>query len=703
MKNIIAGLFLLFGAGSVLAAPSDNPFFKKYDTKFGIPPFEKIKVEHYMPAFKKGIEEQKKEINDIVNSKQAPTFQNTVEALEYSGELLSNVQSVFSNLSGSNTSKELQAVAKEVTPLLSKHGDDISFNDKLFARIKAVYNNEKEKSKLTGEQKRLLEESYMGFVRSGANLSPEQKERMRKINEELSNLALKFGDNVLAETNSFKLIIEKKEDLSGLPEGLIAGAAEDAKAAGMDGKWLFTLQNPSVMPFLQYADNRGLREKIAKAYYMRGDNNNEFDNKETIKKIVALRLEKAQIMGYKNFAEMTLENTMAKKPENVNKLLNQLWTACLPNLKKEAIELQNMIDRSGEKVKLEAWDWRYYSEKLRKEKYDLDEEATRPYFKLENVRDALFSLYSKLWGLKIIPRNDLPKYHPDVQTYEIQEANGKHIAILMMDFFPRESKRGGAWMSNFRDQYVDEKGNFVSPIVTTVLNFSKPSGDTPALLTFDESETLFHECGHAIHGMLSKCHYKSLSGTAVPRDFVEFPSQILENWVGEPEFLKTFAKHYKTGEVIPDQLLEKLEKSKYFNQGFTTGEYLAASILDMDWHTVQDVTNIDVNKFENESLSKMGLIPEVIVRYRSPYFCHIFGGGYSAGYYSYIWSAVLDTDGFEAFKEHGLFDPATAKAYRENILEKGYTDDPMELYKKFRGHEPSIEPLLKKRGLNKGL
>ncbi len=676
---------------------SENPLLTTFETPHQVPPFDLILEEHYLPAFEAGIVGQKAEIEAIITNPDEPTFENTVEALARSGEILTTVAAVFFNRLEANTNENVQAIARDVAPMASAHDDDIKLNPELFARIKVV-NDKKDELDLTTEQAKLLDKLYKQFVRGGANLSEEDKVKMRKINQELSVLTLKFGENVLAETNAFQLIIENEDDLSGLPESVIAAAAETAAEADQEGKWLFTTQKPSMIPFLQYSDRRELREKLLKAYINRGDNNNENDNKETIQKIVNLRVQKAHLLGYDSHADFILSENMAKNPDNVYKLLNQLWVAALPMAKNEAKALQAMITTEGNDFKLEAWDWWYYTEKLRKEKYDLDEEELRPYFKLENVRDGAFDVATKLYGLEFIERTDLPKPHEDVQAFEVMEADGSHVGILYMDFFPRASKNAGAWMGPYRKQYRKD-GKIITPVITTVFNFSKPTGVTPSLLSFEEASTLYHEFGHALHGLLSDCEYHLLSGTDVARDFVELPSQIMENWAAEPEVMKSYARHYQTGEAIPDELIEKIVKSSHFNQGFITVEYLAASFLDMDYHTLTKSFTQDVNKFETSSLNTIGLIPEIVVRYRSTYFSHIFAGGYSSGYYSYIWAAVLDADAFEAFKETSLFDKETARAFRENILERGGTADPMFLYKKFRGKEPSIDPLLKRRGL----
>jgi peptidyl-dipeptidase Dcp len=669
-----------------------NPLIDKIETPFGVPPFDKIRMADFKPAMEEGMKRQNLEIAAICNSAEVPDFENTIAALDYSGELLNSVSSVFYNLNSANTNDSIQTIAKDMAPVLSKHSDDILLNSKLFARIKAVYDSKGSLS-LTKEQQMLLDNTYKDFIRGGAGLDSVNQSKLRKINSELSVLTLKFGENLLAETNGFKLVIDKKEDLEGLPQGL-ASAAADTKT----GRWIFTLKNPSVMPFLQYSAKRGLREKIWNAYQLRGNNNNDRDNKKVIQKIVSLRLKKANLLGYPTHAAFVLDRNMAKNPENVYKLLNQLWTPALNRANAELQDMQDMVNAEKGNFKIAPWDWRYYAEKVRKAKYDLDEEQLRPYFKIENVRDGVFYVANKLYGLKFEEIKDIPKYHPDVVAYEVKNADGSHVAVLYMDFFPRESKRGGAWMTSYRDQYKVGTKN-ISPVVSLVFNLSKPTPDVPSLLTVDEVQTLFHEFGHALHGMLSNCTYKSLSGTSVSRDFVELPSQIMENWATEPDVLKVYARHYKTGEEIPDSLIKKMINSQYFNQGFTTVEYLAASLLDMDFHTWKDTTAIDVSAFEKQSLGKIKLMPEIISRYRSTYFNHIFAGGYSAGYYSYIWAEILDADAFDYFKTNGIFDPKTATSFRRNILERGGTDEPAILYKNFRGTEPQIAPLLKRRGL----
>ena len=671
-----------------------NPFFTEYTTPFKTPPFQLIKFEHYMPAFMKGMEAQKKEIDAIVNDPEAPTFQNTIEAVERSGALLDKVNAVFGSLRGANTTDELQKIANEVTPLLSKHRDDINLNERLFQRVKRVYEQRKT-ARLHAEQLRLLENSYRDFVRGGANLSGARKERFRKINEEMSMLRLKFDENLLKETNNFKLVVDRKEDLAGLPQSAVDGAAEAAKRAKMGGTWIFTVQKPSMLPFLQYAENRALREKLFKGYIMRGDQGNQYDNKEIIAKIAALRVERARILGYKTHADFVLELNMAKNPKAVYDFLNKVWKPALKIAKLERDEMQAMVRSEGKDFKLEAWDWWYYAEKIRKAKYDLDENELRPYFLLDRVRQGAFDVAGKLYGIDFVERKDIPTYSDEVTVFEVKRKDGSHVGILYTDYFPRAGKRAGAWCSSYRRQ--ERVGDtFVTPLMYNVGNFSRPAGDRPALLSLEEAGTLFHEFGHALHGLLSNITYRGLS---VPRDFVELPSQIMEEWAFEPEVLKSYARHYKTGEVIPPSLIDKIQKSGKFNQGFATVEYLAASFLDMDWHTLNDLKVVDANAFEKKSLDKLGLIPEIVSRYRSPFFAHVFSGGYSSGYYSYIWAEVLVQDAFEAFKEKGLFDQATATSFRKNILERGGSEDAMKMYERFRGKRPTIEPLLKKRGL----
>ncbi|MBI9072744.1 MAG: M3 family metallopeptidase [Melioribacteraceae bacterium] len=691
-------IFLTF-LGLILMSCTEekNPFFSKFETPFNTPDFTKIKDEHYLPAYKKGIEDQKKEIAEIVTNSEEPTFKNTIEALDESGLLLDNVSAVYNGVKGTDTNPVLQKISKEIAPMLSAHNDDIKLNEKLFARIKSVY-DKKDSLNLNREQELLLEEFYSDFVRGGANLDETQKNELRVVNKELSLLTLKFGDNVLEDNNAFQLVIDNKDDLEGLPQSVIDASSEAAKANKLEGKWLFTIDKPSLIPFLMYSSKRDLREKMYKGYINKGDNNNNTDNKKVLSKIAALRVTKANLLGFKTYADFVLDINMAKEPKNVYKLLNDLWKPALVNAKKEVKELQKLINKEGNDFELKAWDWWFYAEKLKKEKYAIDDEVLRPYFQLENVRKGAFDVANKLWGITLTERTDIPVYNPEVKVYEVKEADGKHIGILYTDYFPRASKQSGAWMDAFRKQYTIDGKEF-TPIIYNVGNFSKPTADKPSLLSFDEVSTLFHEFGHALHGLLSKCQYRTLSGTSVARDFVELPSQIMENWASEPEVLRMYAKHYKTGEVIPDELIEKLENASHFNQGFITVEYLSAAFLDMDWHTLDKAEELSANEFENNSLNGIGLIPEIAVRYRSPYFKHIFSGGYASGYYSYVWAEVLDADAFAAFKEKGIFDQETAKAFRENVLAKGGTEEAMTLYRNFRGEEPKVDALLKRKGL----
>lgn len=677
---------------------SENPFFTDWTTPFGAPPFDRIKVEHFKPAVLEGIKRHQEEIKAIAENPEPPTFANTLEALDRSGLFLDRAEKVMENLLSAHTSDELQAVAQELAPELSAHYDSIFLDAKLFARVKAVY-DQCDRLALNPEQKQLLEKFYKDFVRAGAGLDEAKKARLKEINQELAVLELKFAENVLKETNAFELVIHNAADLEGLPANVVAAAAEAARERGKEGKWVFTLHKPSLIPFLQYSPRRELREKIFKAYINRGNNGNERDNKALVARTIALRIEKAGLLGYKTWADYVLEENMAKTPENVYRFLDQVWKPALKRAREEAAELQKLIQAEGGNFKLEPWDWWYYAEKLRKQKYALDEEMLRPYFKLENVIDGVFLLASKLYGLKFEERKDVPVYHPEVRVFEVKEADGRLVGLLYTDYFPRASKGAGAWMNALRDEYR-VGGERIAPLIINCGNFTKSTPEQPSLLSWEEVTTLFHEFGHALHGLLSDCTYLRLTGTNVARDFVELPSQIMENWVAEPEFIKLFARHYQTGEPIPDELVAKIKNAQHFNQGFITVEYMSACYLDMDWHVLTaPVKAEEVMDFEKRVLERIGLIPEIVVRYRSPYFSHIFAGGYSAGYYSYIWAEVLDADAFEAFKEKGLFDAETARAFRENILARGGSEDPMTLYVKFRGREPKVEPMLRRRGL----
>lgn len=697
-----AGLAVVLGAcnsskKSDVADAAPNPFFTEYTTPFGVPPFDKIEVAHYKPAFEKGMEEQKKEIDAIVNNPEEPTFENTIVALDRSGELLTKVMYAFSGQSSVNTTDEIQVLEQELYPVLSAHSDDISLNPALFTRVKVVYDKQASMN-LNKEQKKLLEETYKGFVRGGANLDADKQARLRELNEKISVLELTFGQNVLKETNAFKLVVDNKEDLAGLPESLIAAAAEAAAADSMEGKWIFTLHNPSVMPFLQYADNRALREKIFKAYINRGNNSNGNDNKNVVKELVAARLDKAKLLGYEDFAAFVLDENMAKNEKNVYNLLDQIWTPALKKAKEELADINAEIKKEGGDFEAEGWDWRYYADKARQAKFNMDENEVRPYLELNHVREGAFYVANKLYGITFTEIKDIPKPDPDAFAFECKDKDGSSLGVLYMDFYTRPGKGGGAWCGGYRDQSYKD-GKKVLPVVTTVFNFSKPAAGQPALLSADEAETVFHEFGHALHGLFADVHYTGVAG--VPRDFVELPSQVMEHWVFEPEVLKVYAKHYQTGEVIPQELVDKIVKSSKYGQGFATVEYLAASLLDMDYHTLKEqLSGMDIEAFEAEAMNKRGLIRQIPPRYRTTYFGHTMEGGYTAGYYSYIWAEVLDADAFEAYKETGdIFNPEVASKFRKYVLTPGGIDDAMDMYKNFRGKEPGIEPLLKNRGL----
>lgn len=674
-----------------------NPFLQAFQTPFGVPPFDSIKLSHYIPAIKEGIRVQNQEIKEIIQNEAAPTFENTIEALENSGQILNRTASVMYNLSYAHTNPALQSTIQKLAPLLSAHSDAIYMNKKLYGRVSQIFNHKKE-IKLTIEQKRLLDMYYKTFVRSGANLSLEDKKKVADINQKLSVLSLQFGQNTLSTINEYKLIVDREEQLKGLPHDIIAAAKETATTMQMTDKWVFTLQNSSVMPFLQYADNRALRKEIWTAYTNKGNLGDKNDNNSIIKEVVHLRAEKANLLGYKSHSHYILEEQMSKNPSQVLDLLQQLWSPAKEVAKAEARELQSLIIAEGNDFKLEAYDWRYYAEKSRKQRFDIDEEEMKPYFSLYNVQKGIFDIVGKLYGLTFSKISDISTYHPEAEVFEVTEGK-KKIGILYLDFFPRESKQGGAWMTS----YVPQKkinGKRVLPVISIVCNFTKPIGDSPSLLTFDEVTTFFHEFGHALHGLLSNVRYASMAGTNVPTDFVELPSQIFENWATEPEVLRTYAKHYITGEVIPTELITKMKESNTYGQGFATVEYLAASLLDMQYHTLQNGQLDSISTFEDDVFAALEVPVEIVSRYKSTYFSHIFAGGYSSGYYSYIWSEVLDADAFDLFKEKGIFHPEVANKFKKHILQRGGSEDPMKLYIKFRGQKPKIEPLLHKRGLH---
>jgi peptidyl-dipeptidase Dcp len=675
-----------------------NPLLEPWNTPFGVPPFPEIKTNHYIPAFEEGMRFHEQEIRTIAENPAAATFANTIESLDRSGGMLTRVNNVFLSMNSSMTNDDMQRIARELAPRLSQHRDDILLDEKLFQRVKTVY-DARDGLHMTAEQQMLLTRLYRRFARGGALLDSAKKEQLKKMNEELSLLQVTFGEHTLAENNAYELVIDNKTDLAGLPERVVAAAAEAATDRKHPGKWVFTLHKPSLVPFLQYAKTRNLREKIFKAYINRGNNNDTLDNKAILSKIVSLRLRRAALLGYATHADYVLEENMAKDPKNVYALLQKLWAPAIRRAKAEVADMQRLIDQENGGFRLEPWDWWYYAEKVKKATYDLDDTMLRPYFELTRVRQGAFDVASRLYGITFVERADIPKYHEDVNVFDVKEANGESIGVLYVDYFPRASKEGGAWMGNFRDESKRD-GKKTTPIIFNVGNFTKPTSEAPSLLSMDEVNTLFHECGHALQGLLTDCTYETLSGTNVARDFVELPSQLMENWAFEPEVLKLYARHYGTGEQIPDDLIEKIRRSGQFNQGFTTVENLAASFLDMDWHTAILKDQIDVRDFENKSMSAIGLIPEIVPRYSSWNFNHIFSGEYSSGYYSYIWTAVLDADAFQAFKEAGdLFDSKTAKSFRENILARGGSEEGMTLYRRFRGKEPGIEPLLERRGL----
>lgn len=699
-------MFLAAGMVAVLmsscstgkSTETTNPFFSEWNTPFNVPNFDVISIEHYKPAFLEGIAQQKQEIEAIVNNRAMPDFDNTIAALDGSGKLLSKVSRVFFGLNGANTTPDMQALNKELSPILSAHYDDINLNPRLFERVKQVYDR-KADFNLNPAQTKLLEDTYKGFVSGGANLNAEDQETLRGLNSQIAMLQLSFEQNVLSETNDFELVIDNEADLAGLPQGVIAAAASTAKAAGKEGKWMFTLHNPSVMPFLQFSENRELRKKIFNAYINRCNNGNEADNNEVIKQLVGLRLQKAKLMGFDNYANYALEERMAKKDTNVYNLLDQLWPYAVKKANEEAKELQASMNKDGVKGKLQGWDWKFYNEKVMKEKFDLDENQIRPYLTLDNVTNGIFYVCNQLYGITFEEIKNIPVPHSEAVAYECKDKDGSHLGVLYMDFHPRSSKRGGAWCGTYRGQsYENDKK--VSPVVTIVCNFTAPVDGKPAMLSADETETYFHEFGHALHNLFKDVQYTGVGG--VPRDFVELPSQVMEHWAFEPQVLKVYAKHYETGEPMPDALIEKIQKSGTWGQGFATTEYLAASILDMDYHVMTEVpADFTPAKFEEKQMKDRGILSQIPPRYRSTYFRHTMGGGYTAGYYSYIWAEVLDADAYQAFVETGnIFNPEVAAKFRKYVLTPGGIDDAMVMYTNFRGAEPGIEPLLNNRGLN---
>lgn len=693
--SIIFATMLIQTSCNSKAPESNNPLTQESKAPFGAPEFSLYKTSDFLPAFEQGIAEKKADIQKIIDNPEAPTYANTIDALELSGRLLDKVSSIFFTLNESDSNEEMLETENNVSPKLTELNGYIYMNDKLFERIRTIYDNRANLS-LTEEQQIVLEDYYKSFVRGGALLDKEAKKVLLDIDTELGLASIKFGSNLLADSKEYRLVITDEKELSGLPDVHREAAKEAAKEANIEG-WLFTLDKPSCIPFLQYADNRQLREQIYKAYYNRGCNPNQYNNCSIIKQILGLRHEKAKLLGFDTYADYMMDIKMAKTPEAATQLMNTIWEAAIKRAKEEAAELQKLIDSEKGGFKLEGWDWMYYTEKLRKAKYSLDENEIKPYFKLENVCNGAFDCASKLFGLSFKSRTDIPIYHDSVKVYEVFDEEKKHLGIFYGDYFPRNSKRSGAWMTNFVNQLNLGEYN-VRPMIVNVCNFTPASGNTPSLLNIDETLTLFHEFGHALHGLMTRAHYPSVSGTNVKHDFVELFSQINEHWAMEPEVLKSYAKHYRTGEAIPDELIEKIKKASHFNSGFETTELVAAALLDMKMHNLTDYKDFEVEKFENELRKEIGLIPQIEYRYRSCNFSHIFNNGYAVGYYAYLWAEVLDTDAFELFKERGIFDPATAKAFK-HLLEMGGTEDPMREYRKFRGADPNPQALLRKRGL----
>lgn len=678
--------------------PEKNPLLATFETPHQTPPFDQIQLTHYEPAFKQAIVEAQKEISAIATSRQQPDFENTIAALDQAGEKLNAISSIFFNLNSACTSEEMQQIAQKISPQLTEYSNSIYMNPDLFDRVKKVYET-KSQLQLTPEQNTLLEDTWKSFLKGGANLSEEAQKRFREISMELSQLGLKFDENTLAETNGFNLHITDRNDLSGLPADVIETAAMAAKEKNQEG-WLFTLHAPSYIPFLKYADKRELREKMYRAYASRGNRNNEYDNKEVIRKMTALRLEKARLLGYDTYADYVLSDRMAQNTTTVNTFLSQLLTASHPFALAEKQEVEQLARETGFYDELQRWDWAYYSNKLKQEKYALDDEMLKPYFQLENVQAGVFGLAQKLYGLCFKEVNNIPKYHEDIRTFEVYDAQHQFLAILYIDFFPRESKGSGAWMTEFRGQH--RKGDQdIRPLVSLVMNFTKPTDSKPSLLTFDEVTTFLHEFGHALHGMLSQCTYNSTGGTNVYRDFVELPSQIMENWALEKEWLDTWAVHYQTGEKIPQEYIDKIREAANFQSGYQNDRQLSFGMVDMAWHTIKTPYEGSIQAFENHAMASTETFPPVDSSCFSTGFGHIFGGGYAAGYYSYKWAEVLDADAFSVFKEKGIFDPTTAASFRKNILEKGGSEHPMLLYKRFRGQEPTIDALLERSGLKK--
>ena len=684
-----------------MAAERNNPFLEPYNTPYNIPPFDRITTADYMPALEEGLKIYRGEIDAIANQKATPTFDNTILAMEKSGELTTRVMGVLMSLSEADSNPELQKVADEAMLLYGSTVDNVMMNDKLFERVKYLYDN-RAKLGLSGPRLRAVEKSYRDLTRNGALLSAADKEELKKLNNRLTELYSKFNSNLLKATNAYQLVVDDSAMLSGLPESTIALAADEAKQRGLDGKWVFTLHAPSRLPVLQFADNRELRRQIYEAYTTQASSG-EYNNYPVIGEIVKTRAAKAKLLGYPDYAAYMTANVMAKTPENAENLLMQIWRPAIKRVDKEVAEMQTLADDLGDKITIEPWDYYYYAEKVRRKKYALDEDEVKGYFEIDSVAKGIFAMAERLYGIHFTPIPNAPKYHPDVKVYDVTDDKGEHVAVFMTDYFSRPSKRQGAWMESLQGSFIDPDGKSQRPIVYNVANFAKPTPGSPSLLSMDDVETMFHEFGHGLHGMLTRAALRSQSGTNVDRDYVELPSQIHEHWAFEPALLKEYAHHYKTGAVIPDSLIAKIEASSTHNQGFTTTELAGAALLDLAWGHLNpaDGETVDVEAFEAQVAQKLGMPRQVKYRYRSPYFKHVFGSdGYASGYYTYLWAEVLDSDGFELFREKGVFDPATAKLFRENVLEMGGSEDPMVLYVKFRGHEPSVKALLRNRGLD---
>ena len=697
MKYLLYAACAVALAGACTSNTHKNPFLSAYTTPYEIPPFDSISYSDYLPALEAGIEQKKAQIDSIVSNPEPATFENTIMPLERSGEILDRVATVFFALDESNSSPEMVEIAETFYPKYSQFGDEMTMNDALFQRIKTVYDN---REGLDPDQRRAVESYYKNFVRNGALLEADKKEELKAVNTDLANLYLTFNKNLLNATNAFEIVVEDSARLAGLPQSSIAQAADEAKSRGMEGKWVFTLHAPSRLPLLQFADDRDLRQQMYEGYTNLAFDG-EYSNQPVINKILQARTRKAALLGFKDYGSYMTDNVMAKTVDNAEDLLMKIWEPAVARVHEEVAEMQSYANNHGDNITIAPWDYYYYAEKVRKEKYDLDENEVRQYFALDSVRNGIFSMAERLYGVKFTEMPDAPKYYPEVNVYDVTDANtGEHIAVFMTDYYPRASKRQGAWMSEFKGSWEKEDGTSSRPIIYNVGTFSRPSGDTPALLTIDEVETMFHEFGHGLHGMLSKARLKSQAGTNVDRDFVELPSQIHEHWAFEPEMLRSYAHRWDNGDTIPDALIAKIEAAATHNQGFTTSELVGAALLDLQYGKLNTTEDIDIAAFEQQVSEALGMPAELTYRYRSPYFKHIFGSdGYASGYYTYLWAEVLDSDGFELFKEKGIFDPETAQKFKENVLEKGGSVDPMELYVNFRGHEPSVDALLRNRGL----